>query len=163
MSSCIHHLHHIICAVSCKLFRMNAVISRTWLDIPHFSPPSTSALRPSVSCRGVHRWVPHGLQAVHHSAEPGLASPSSRYWHTHTHTLILTFIYFIFYFGPTTLTSSHQYINVKFGGNSWCVRISTGVGFISVRQRRSLACAEGLSRSQTRGKVIFKGCAKAHK
>lgn len=41
MSSCIHHLHHIICAVSCKFLRMNAVISRTCLDTPTL-PPSLS-------------------------------------------------------------------------------------------------------------------------
>lgn len=54
--------------------------SRTRLT-PPLPPvsPSSPVLRPPVSHRGVHRPLLHGLQAVHHPAQPGLAPQSCRY------------------------------------------------------------------------------------
>lgn len=82
IGSGIHHLHNI---VSCGVSRLNTVISKTCLTPLPSLPPSAPAIRPSVSHRRVHRPLLHGLQAVHYSAQSGLASQSGRYL-THTHT-----------------------------------------------------------------------------
>lgn len=137
-SSCIHHLHYIICIISCNFSRLNAVISRTCLTplplcLPSL-PPSASAIRPSVSNWRVHRPLLHGLQAVHYSAQSGLPSQSCRYPQTHTQDILsdttdlITSSFFSF---PSSFIVCKHSMNIK-----W-TRLRSGGGFLTKLMRLS--------------------------